>query len=101
MRALTRAHSRVVSTSSAAITHCGCFLNSAEPGEMPNRAPRAPRYSRFSDVAQADVREQPGEQRLVDAVAGRPRPEFSCRVEPDLHAGRSWLCRSCHSRIRR
>ena len=43
IRALLRAHSRVVSTSSADITQVGWRRNSVEPGEMPNRAPRAPR----------------------------------------------------------
>ena len=45
MRAVTRAHSRDVSTSSAATTHCGGFLASAESGKMANRAPRAPANS--------------------------------------------------------
>ncbi len=43
--ALTRAHSREVSTSSADITHWGCFLASVEPGKMAKRALRAPMYS--------------------------------------------------------
>ena len=48
MRALTRAHSREVSTSSADITQRGGFLNSAEPGKIANLALRAPRYSFLS-----------------------------------------------------
>ncbi|AQZ69995.1 hypothetical protein BKM31_58700 [[Actinomadura] parvosata subsp. kistnae] len=43
--ALTRAQRREVSTSSADMIHCGCFLASAEPGKMAKRALRAPRYS--------------------------------------------------------
>lgn len=46
--ALTRAHSREVSTSSADIRNFGCFLNSAEPGKTANFADRAPRYSFLS-----------------------------------------------------
>ena len=41
-----RAHSREVSTSSAETIQSGDFLNSAEPGKIANRVPRAPRYSR-------------------------------------------------------
>ena len=43
IRAATCAHSRVVSTSSAAITQAGRARNSTDPGESANRAPRAPR----------------------------------------------------------
>ena len=46
--ATRRAHSRLVSTSSAAITHRGGRFASTEPGAMTNVAPRAPRNSRGS-----------------------------------------------------
>lgn len=45
MRALTRAHRRDVSTSSADITKRGGFLKRAEPGKIANLALRAPTYS--------------------------------------------------------
>ena len=44
--ATVRAHSRVVSTISTAITNGGWVLASDEPGLIANRVPRAPRYSR-------------------------------------------------------
>ncbi len=40
------------------MTNCGCLRKSADPGLMPKRVPRAPAYSRFLLVADADVREQ-------------------------------------------
>ena len=43
MRAFTRAHSLLVSTSSADMSQRGFFLNSTDPGKMANRPPRAPR----------------------------------------------------------
>ena len=46
--ATRRAHTRLVSTSSAAITHRGGRLASTDPGAMTNVAPRAPRNSRGS-----------------------------------------------------
>lgn len=46
--ALTLAHSREVSTSSADMIQRGGFLKSAEPGKTANFALRAPRYSFFS-----------------------------------------------------
>ena len=73
-RGVLPAHSREVSTSSPAIRNCGFFRSSPLPGKIANRAPRAPRYSRgpallaVALLEQPDVREQPGEQRLVDAV---------------------------------
>ncbi|CSP94925.1 Uncharacterised protein [Shigella sonnei] len=43
-----RPHRRLVSTSSATITHFGGFLNKPEPGKMEKRALRAPVYSCLS-----------------------------------------------------
>src|ERR1017187_566615 len=45
MRAMVLAHSREVSTSSAATTHCGGFLARTESGKIAKRAPRAPANS--------------------------------------------------------
>ena len=43
MAALTRAYSREVSTSSAAMTYAGCLRKSPEPGKTANLVLRAPR----------------------------------------------------------
>ena len=59
-------HSRVVSTSSATITHVGPRRASTEPGKIANFAPRAPVYSRDRAVLHSQVREQPGEEGGVD-----------------------------------
>jgi hypothetical protein len=45
MLATVRAHSRDVSTSSAATIQSGAFRTRLEPGKMANLALRAPRYS--------------------------------------------------------
>src|SRR5690606_9778346 len=43
--ATSRAHNREVSTSSPAMAHAGGLRTSAEPGQIANLTPRAPRYS--------------------------------------------------------
>ena len=70
IRAAVRPHSRDVSTSSATITQPAGAAPAPSPGKSAKRAPRAPRYSRRRGVAQADVRQQPGQQRLVDRRRG-------------------------------
>ena len=45
--ATVRAHNRLVSTSSAAITHFGCLRDSTEPLPIANFEPCAPWYSRL------------------------------------------------------
>ncbi len=76
MRATVRAHSREVSTSSAAITQSGGFLASAEPGKMAKRALRAPEVLAGLAVLLADVGQQAGQQRPVDEVGRRPARAF-------------------------
>ena len=78
IRATVRANSRLVSTSSAATTQRGGFLASGVPGASTKRVLRVPRYSRPGRPGfrrgldrlqlQADVGQQPGEQRGVDAL---------------------------------
>ena len=88
--ATVRANSRLVSTSSAPITAAAASSRAPSRGRSTNRVLRAPRYSacgaalrsararprrstarRLRVVEQADVREQPREQRPVDAVGVR------------------------------
>ena len=112
LRALTRANRREVSTSSAAITHAGCLAYSADPGKIANLAPRAPRYSPRSrrvlllsacldHVLHADVRQQAGEQRGVDADRVLARARVQRDVDAASRAVRSCATMSCHSRMRR
>ena len=54
MRAATRAHSRLVSTNSAAITHFGGFFVRVDPLAITNLALRAPMNSR-SDVVRIPI----------------------------------------------
>ncbi len=121
MRAATLAHSRDVSTSSAAITHCGGFLASTESGKIANRAPRAPANSagprRFAPVfcsasfmpmcesrpASSDMCTR---SRLAGAApdhvaAGTAHGPVAAVPATSLAAWRNWPCTSCHSRTRR
>ena len=94
-----RAHSREVSTSSAAITQRGGFFASGEPGKIMNLAPAGAEELAGLGLAQADLAEQAGEHGDVDPVGVRGT---SLSVIPALRAAlRSWPCRSCHSRMRR
>ena len=77
MAAFCRPQRREVSTSSAAITRSGWDLNSPEPGKIANLAPARAEVVAPVGVAQPDVGEQAGEQRLVDPVGvGRRRPAY-------------------------
>ena len=103
--ALTRAHRRVVSTSSAAMTKSGCRRNSADPGLMPNRAPRAPAYSRLPWSRAPTCESSPARSALwmvsQSGSASRAAVATSGSMRTDRHAARSWAWRSCHSRMRR
>ena len=73
MRATVRAHRRLVSTSSAAITHRGGFLASAEPGAMAKRASRAPEVlarARGRARPMCDSRPASSERWIAVGVAG-------------------------------
>ena len=112
MRATTLAHSREVSTSSAATTHCGGFLASTESGNTEKRAPRAPANSAgprlfapaFGSASFIPMCESsPASMQMWtrSAISGRelrprPGPRPTSRA-----ASRSWPCTSCHSRTRR
>ena len=115
--ATVRAHSREVSTSSAAMTIVGGRFATVEPGQIANRAPREPSYSMsarrrgfpvfgsFGGSCARPIWESSPVSRawwtrsarsLVSSAPG------SLRVSPS--SSPSWrICaaRSCHSRMRR
>ena len=80
MRAVVRPQSRLVSTSSAAITHAGGFFAKDEPGKMAKRALRAPMYSRESPSFWPMWDSRPVKQRTMDRVRfGRASGSDACR----------------------
>ena len=70
--ATCRAHSRFVSTSSAAMTHAGGFRDRASSrGRSTNALPRAPRYSRRSRSRVPTCDSSPASSDLMDVVRMR------------------------------
>ena len=104
--ATIRAHSRDVSTSSAAITSLGCRLASTEPGQIENRAPRVPWKSRLTSSQLPMWASSPDSSAWWIRVASMSRASESAfsfsTVNPVERAiCRSCPTRSCHSRTRR
>ena len=109
-----RAHSRVVSTISPAITSGGWVLASDEPGLIANRVPRAPMYSRRGARPRGLRCPLAGSSLMSASPTWDSRPvrmavctrsigaaaELRCSFRSRAMS-RSWACRSCHSRIRR
>ncbi len=105
MAALTRAHNRLVSTSSALMTTSGCLRNRPDPGLMPKRAPRAPAYSRLAWSRTPTWERSPASRALwmvsQSGSASAADVATSGSMRTERQAARSCECRSCHSRIRR
>ena len=96
------------------MTARGGFLNSAEPGQGTNRAPRAPTYSRLSGSQRPMCESNPASSEVCN---GTKSPSSAARsvaasgsvttgrpeglIPSDRDTERSWLCSSCHSRTRR
>ena len=98
--ATVRAHSREVSTSSAAITQRGGFFASGEPGKIMNLAPRAPRNSRVSASRRPTWLSRP-DSTATWIRSGSRRDVVRASCPRCGRPGAAGACRSCHSRMRR
>ena len=127
IEATSRAHSRLVSTSSAAMTNAGGFFDSALPGLIANRNPRAPTYSlvaclraRRIAVARASPRRWLKDDARISPASCAPiwdsspariarwiassssdSPRRGIAIPRPFAARRICSTTSCHSRMRR
>ena len=101
MRAAIRPYSLLVSTRSATTIQRGGRLVSTEPGrEHELRVACAGVVARVA-FAQADMRQQPGDQRGVHLGRVGGLLSSDSRMPMSRAMLRNWPARSCHSRMRR